>query len=511
MYTVYTFSYVMRLYKKIKQQSGCNQMSSSSIIHGIVNNKLVTSAVGKFLSFNQSRVPFSMDNPFLTGPFAPVKDEISSTSLQVHGKIPSSLDGIFLRMGPNPLEVENPANYNWFMGDGMVHGLRLKEGKALWYKNRYVGTHYVNKKLGRKKIKGEQRSPVDLANTNVIGHAGKIWTLTEAGPYPVALDYELNSLNYGLFNSPDKYAFTAHPHLDPGTGDLHAICYDVLLPMQIYYQVIDKEGQVKKRTSIPVKHGPMMHDCGMTKTKMLILDFPVIFSFERALKGAQLPYAWNDNHPARVGCLPKNGSAQDIKWFDVDACMIFHVCNAYDLENGDVVMDACVHSKTFTDSIQGPVDKQFIQFERWTLQYGTQSVKREVISRIPQEFPRLDERFVGKPYRYAYSISVGDEGQAVDATKIEENTLLVHDLVKGETHKHFYGEGYTSGEVIFIPKQPDSEEGDGWLISYLHALDGIQPSKVVILDSKNIGQEPQAVIDLPVRVPLGFHANWVEV
>ncbi|AQV16009.1 carotenoid oxygenase family protein [Acinetobacter pittii] len=486
-------------------------MNSSSILNGIVKNKLVSSAFGKFLAFNQSRVPYSEDNPFLAGPFAPVKEEISSTNLLVQGEIPTSLNGVFLRMGPNPLEVKNPANYNWFLGDGMVHGLRLNNGKALWYKNRYVGTHYAQKKLGRKKIKGQQRSPIDIANTNIIGHAGKIWVLTEAGPLPVALDFELNSLNYGFFNSKDSYPFTAHPHLDPESGELHAICYDALLPMQVYYQVIDKTGQVTKRVTIPVKNGPMMHDCSMTKTKMLILDFPVTFSVERILGGAQFPYAWNDNHPARVGSLPKNGGADDVKWFDLDPCVIFHVCNSYDLENGDVILDACVHSKTFTNSIQGPVDQQYIQFERWTLQYGTQTIKREVISKVPQEFPRLDERFVGLPYRFAYSISVGDEGQAVDATKINENALLVHDLVKGETNKHFYEKGYATGEVIFIPKQKNSEEGDGWLISYLHALDGIQASKVVILDSKKIGQEPQAVIDLPVRVPLGFHSNWVDI
>lgn len=486
-------------------------MNRTSIRNEIVNNKLVSSVVGKFLSFHQSRVPYSPDNPFLVGPFAPVTKEVFSSDLVVHGEIPSSLNGIFLRMGPNPLEVENPANYNWFMGDGMVHGLRLKDGQALWYKNRYVGTHHIHKKLGREKIKGEPRGPVDVANTNIIGHAGKIWTITESGPFPVALDHELNSLKYGLFNSKDNYPFTAHPHVDPDTGELHAICYDVLLPMQVYYQVIDQSGQVKKRVSIPVKHGPMMHDCGMTKTKMLVLDFPVTFSIERMLQGMQLPYSWNEKHPARIGVLPKNGDAQDIKWFDVDPCIIFHSFNAYDLENGDIIFDACVHTKTFTNSIQGPVDKQLIQFERWTLQFGTQTLKREVISKIPQEFPRLDERFVGKPYRFAYSISVGNEGEPVDNINLKANNLLVHDLLKGESYKHSYGDDYFTGEVIFLPKHSKSEEGDGWLISYIHALDGIKPSKVVILDSKKIGQAPQATIDLPVRVPLGFHANWVDI
>lgn len=486
-------------------------MNELSIFSKIVNNEIVSSILRWLVNFNQRRVPFSRDNPFLIGPFAPVNEEVCSSDLVVRGEIPLSLNGIILRMGPNPVEVENPANYNWFTGDGMVHGLRLKDGQALWYKNRYVGTHLVHKKLGREKIKGKPRGVIDLANTNIIGHAGKIWTITEAGPFPIALDFELNSLNYGLFNSKDNYPFTAHPHVDPENGELHAICYDALNLTQVYYQVIDKEGGVKKRINIPVKNGPMMHDCSMTKTKMLVLDFPVTFSFERVLSGVKFPYAWDDKHPARVGALPKNGEARDIKWFEIDPCTIFHTFNAYDLDNGDVVLDACVHTKTFTNSIQGPIDKQFIQFERWTLQYGTQTIKRDVISKIPQEFPRMDERFVSQPYRFAYSISVGEVDQIVDATNLQENYLLVHDLLKDELYKHSYGDGYATGEVIFIAKHLDSEEGDGWLISYVHALDGKKPSRVVIVDSKKIGQEPQAVIELPVRVPLGFHSNWVNI
>lgn len=486
-------------------------MNMSSLRNNITSNGLVSLVIGKILNISQQRVPYSENNLFLKGVFAPVEEESFSPNLIVEGEIPTALNGIFLRIGPNPVEVKNPANYNWFMGDGMVHGLRLKEGKALWYRNRYVGTHRVNEKIGREKIKGVQRGPIDLVNTNIIGHAGKIWTLIESGPFPIALDNDLNSLSYGLFNSSDNYPFTAHPHMDPDTGELHAICYDALLPMQVYYQVIDVHGQVKKRITIPVQHGPMMHDCSMTKSKMLILDFPVTFSLEKILSGAHFPYAWNEKHEARIGVLPKNGSAQDICWFNVDPCIIFHSFNSYDLENGDIIFDACVHSKAFTNSIQGPVDNQNIKFERWTLQFGTKTVKREVISSIPQEFPRLDERFVGKPYRFAFSISVGEENEAADAVNIKTNSLLVHDLLKGKTYKHSYGEDYFTGEVIFIPKNKDSEEGDGWLISYVHALDAIKPSKVVIIDSQKIGKQPQAVINLPVRVPLGFHANWVEI
>ena len=483
----------------------------SNFLSVLANNTIAMKTLNYLSQIPKLRVPYADDNPFLKGPFAPVKDEISTQNLKVIGVIPPNLDGLFLRMGPNPVEVDNPALYNWFVGDGMVHALRIQNGKALWYKNRYVGTHKVNDKLNRPRIKGHPRGVVDITNTNIIGHAGKIWTLVESGPLPVAMDAELNSLSYSLFNSEERYEFTAHPHKDPDTGELHAICYDSLVLNKVHYHVIDKEGKLKKRVSIPVQHGPMMHDCNMTQSQMVIFDLPITFSLKNIMKGADFPYIWNDKHEPRIGLLPKTGEAQDIQWFKIDPCFVFHSCNAYDLENGDVIVDASVHEKTFANTIQGPADEQNIRFERWHLDRKAGELKRTVISNIPQEFARFDERLTGKPYRYAYTLTLGEENKPGSPTDISPNYLLRHDLKTGETLKHFYGEGYATGEVIFIPKSKESAEDEGWLISYVHSIDANHQkiTKVVILDAKNIESDPQATIELPVHVPLGFHSNWV--
>lgn len=470
-------------------------------------NKLASQTINKTVRWIstrlQQRVPYSQSNPFLEGAYAPVAAESTCTDLKVSGSIPSELNGLFLRMGPNPMEVDNPAIYNWFIGDGMAHALRLKEGQAVWYKNRYVGVDSVNKKLGKAMAPGPRRGPTESVNTNIIGHAGKIWALVEAGAYPVQMDADLNTIRHGLFNSDANLPFTAHPHIDPDTGDIHAVCYDALQRNKVFYLNIDRDGHLKKQLSIPVKHGPMMHDCTVTQSKVIILDLPITFSFLSVFKGSQLPYAWNKKHAARVGVLPKNGQAKDIRWFEVDPCFIFHTCNAYDLDNGDVVMDAVVHTHSFSSSIQGPAENQKITFERWTLKQQTGQVERQVISDVSQEFPRLDERLTGKPYRYAYAISLSSD------LVPHANALLRYDLHTGETIQHHYGTEYMTGEVVFVPRHKDAAEDEGWLLSYVHHLDG-GPSKIVILDAQKIEQAPQATIELPVRVPLGFHANWVE-
>lgn len=449
----------------------------------------------------QKRVPYGASNQFLEGPFAPLHNEHTETSLRITGVIPPELDGLLARIGPNPMHVENPAAHHWFMGDGMVHGLRLKDGKALWYRNRYVGVSNVTKALGRPTAPGPRRGVSDVVNTNIVGHAGRLWALVEAGAYPVEMDGELNTVRHGLFDSIFDSGYTAHPHVDPDTGELHAICYDGFVHNRVRYLVIDKNCHLRRNVDIPVHHGPMMHDCAITQGSVVILDMPVTFSVSAALKGSGLPYAWNPRHEARVGVLPREGEARDIRWFSVDPCFVFHTCNAFDMDNGDTVLDVVVHGRMFDSaSHQGP-ESQAVTFERWTLDASTGRVQRKVISRESQEFPRMDERLAGKPYRYAYTVGI-------DIDRPAPNALLRHDMHTGDTIRHSYGSHHLSGEVVFVPRHANAAEDEGWLLSYVHDIN-CGSSKVVILDAQNIEGEPQAVIELPVRVPLGFHGNWI--
>src|SRR5690606_25173361 len=157
-------------------------------------------------------------NPFLTGAFAPVSEEVTARQLKVQGELPKDLNGLYVRIGPNPVKHPKADKHHWFVGDGMVHGLKLREGQALWYRNRYIGSATVQKALGRPLVPGETRGIFDTVNTNVYGHAGRIWASVEAGPTPVQLDGELNSVRHGMFDSPARHPYSAHPHLDPVTG-----------------------------------------------------------------------------------------------------------------------------------------------------------------------------------------------------------------------------------------------------------------------------------------------------
>jgi carotenoid cleavage dioxygenase-like enzyme len=463
---------------------------------------LLDRAAGWVAQQMQRRVPYNESNPFLEGPFAPVLSETTATQLAVTGTIPMELNGVLARIGPNPIHVENPATYHWFLGDGMVHGLRMRDGKAQWYRNRWVGTDSANRALGRPPVPGQQRGISDVVNTNIIGHGGRLWALVEAGTMPVEMDAELNTVKHGLFDSDVSAAFTAHPHRDPQTGELHAVCYDATRPNRIQYLAVSPDCRLLHKVDIPVQHGPMIHDCAITETRVVLLDLPVTFSLGAVFRGAGFPYQWNPDHAARVGLIPKHGSAADVRWFSVDPCYVFHTCNAYDLEDGGAILDVVVHDRMFDRSRQGP-DSQRITFERWWLDPVTRRVERTVRSDARQEFPRFDERLAGHHYRYAYTV-----GADVDGARTMAQPLYRYDLLQGSVQRHDYGTHHLTGEAVFVPRHASAAEDDGWLISFVYDLAN-KRSQVVILNAADVEGEPQAVIHLPVPVPLGFHGNWV--
>jgi len=447
----------------------------------------------------QMRVPYSPVNEFLEGPYAPVHEERTETALRVTGELPVELNGLYARIGPNPIGVPNPAVYHWFLGDGMVHGLRLREGRALWYRNRWVGTTPVNKALGRLDAPGPRRGVIDTVNTNIVGCGGRLWALVEAGPVPVEMNAELETVRHAYFDSTLARAYSAHPHVDPVTGDLHAVCYDGLVQNRISYVRVDANCRVTRVVEIPVKHGPMIHDCAITASSVIILDLPVTFSMREVMAGSMLPYRWNPGHEARIGILPREGAAEDVRWLPIDPCFVFHTCNAYDRDDGTIVLDAVVHATMFDRSRQGP-DSDATTLERWTLDPARGEVRRAVISDERQEFPRYDERRSMQPHRYAYTVGIKAEPGGEPLTR--------HDLGTGASVAHDYGPNRVTAEAVFVPRSADAAEDDGWLLSYVYDLREGR-SDLVILNANDIAGPPQAVVHLPVPVPLGFHGNWI--
>jgi carotenoid cleavage dioxygenase len=268
--------------------------------------------------------------------------------------------------------------------------------------------------------------------------------------------------------------------------------------------VADRSGRVVREEPIPVNQGPSIHDCAITARYVLVLDLPVTFSMKSLLAGHSFPYAWNPDHPARVGLLPRQGSAADIVWCDVDPCYVFHTCNAFDLPDGRVVLDVVTHESMFARSPHGP-DSIASALERWTLDPAARRVERKVVDASAQEFPRPDERRIGQLYRYAYTMAL-PEGR-VDQF-LGDTRLYKHDLESGTRQVHDFGPGRYPGEVVFVPAREGAAEDEGWMIGLVVNFPA-ETTNLVILNAGDFEGKPQASIRVPHRVPPGFHGNWI--
>ena len=170
--------------------------------------------------------PTKSANPYLEGFLAPVTAEVTATDLPVTGHIPEHLDGRYLRNGPNPAAEVDPAIYHWFSGDAMVHGVALRDGKACWYRNRWVRTPPVSAALGEPARTGLNPRAGMLCvgpNTNVLTHAGKTLALVEGGGATYQISDDLDTVGSCDFDGTLVGGYTAHPHRDPVTGELHAV------------------------------------------------------------------------------------------------------------------------------------------------------------------------------------------------------------------------------------------------------------------------------------------------
>lgn len=465
--------------------------------------KVVTKGVMTMSDFNRARRTADTPNPYLSGIHAPMAAELTLDQLAVSGEIPAELDGRYIRIGPNPINA-NPAAYHWFMGDGMVHGVRLQSGKALWYRNRWIRSTAVSTALGETPAPGKRSPRFDTVNTNVVGHAGQTWAIVEAGGFPVRIDEDLNTIAHDPFGESLHYSFSAHPHLDPDSGEMHAICYRGDVAGTIWHVVVDADGRVVREEPIAVQHGPMIHDCMITKNYIIILDLPCTFSMKALIAGQPFPYRWNPEHKARVGLLPRDGRGSDVIWCDVEPCYVFHPCNGFETLDGKVIVDVCAHDQMFRPNANGP-DSSRVPFERWTIDPATKRVERVVIDEDSQEFPRPNEALIGKPYRYAYTVALPE---GFDAAAPNQTKLFKHDLGAGTRQVHDFGAGRIPGEFVFVAKAEAKAEDDGWLMGYVVDTDS-DTTDLIILNANDFAGPAQAIITIPHRLPSGFHGNWI--
>ncbi|MET0189275.1 MAG: carotenoid oxygenase family protein [Pseudonocardia sediminis] len=436
----------------------------------------------------------------LTGHLAPVPDEIDAHDLTVHGTLPPELTGRYLRNGPNPRPGE-PTSH-WFTGHGMVHGIRLRDGRAEWYRNRWVRTRALD---GEQMISstGTFDRRVGVANTHVLAHAGKIMTLVESS-FPYVITPDLDTVGSDDFDGRLTTAMTAHPKTDPVTGELHFFGYSPMPPFLTYHR-LSASGELVTSAEVPVAGPTMMHDFAITDRHAVFLDLPMTFQLARLDRG--IPYGWDDTYGARIGVMPLD-TPGTVQWFDVEPGYVFHVGNAWTDERGRVVLDGARYSREATvamwddlgaDPASQAAGTGKARLHRWVLDPATGTTTETALDDRAVEFPTLDDELVGRRARYRYAVT--EDGGSAGIVKFDEDA--------GRYTAHELGTDTVGGEAVFVPSAaPDRAEDDGWLLTITTRRDG-SASQLLVLDATDVAGAPVATVTLPRGVPSGFHGSWI--
>lgn len=430
----------------------------------------------------------------LQGNGRPTQEELTLTDLTVVGRIPAELDGRYLRNGANPFTgmSDHP-----FFGDGMIHGVRLRDGKAQWYRNRYVQTPFIkDPSIDILDPNVTLDMTCSKANTHIVGHAGKILALEE-GHFPYVLDGDLNTVGPTDFNGVLKGPFTAHPKICPVTGELLAFGYAPLPPYLTYLRVA-ADGTLAQVEPITVTGPTMMHDFNITENYVIFMDLPAVFNLDLALEG-KMPIEWSDTYPARLGVMPRTGNDSQVKWYDINPCYVFHPMNSY--EDGDkIVLDVARFEHIWKkDAMDFPLPMLW----RWVIDTRTGKVSEEQIDDRSAEFPRVNDAVIGRKHRYGYEMSMGTAGFG----EVDAGAILKYDRQTGTRTSIELGKGRVSGEAVFAPAAGGTAEDDGYLMTFVYDA-ASDSSEYVIYDAKTMSTDPIATVQLP-RVPFGFHGSWV--
>lgn len=476
--------------------------------------------------------PFPKSPTFMTID-EPFRFEGDLFDLEVEGEIPKELDGTFFRVGPDQQFPPKMGDANPFNGDGAVTAFRIKDGHCDM-KHRFVRTQrFLAERAARRGLFGDYRNPFTddpsvkglertVANTNVVPHAGQLLAIKEDG-LPYAMDpHTLETRQVWDWNGQMKAtSFTAHPKIDPETRDLIGYAYAAKgeASRDIAFYSFDRHGRKTRELWFEGPHASMIHDCGVSENYIVLPMMPQLMDLERIRRGGIL-FQWEPKVDQVYIVIPRDGEVKDIRFFHAPNAMPGHVINCFD-EGGKVYLDLPVASGNvfwFFPDAEGkspPPGSLRTQVTRWCFDMNSKSdtPTAKVISELSAEFPHIDDRYIGRPYRYAFM-------QATDPTKPYNadragpimgfffNTFLTMDMTTGQTKSWFCGDTSSTQEPVFAPKRADAPEGEGYVMGIVNRR-AENRSDLVILDAQRMDEGPIATIKIPVRLKYGIHGNWV--
>lgn len=473
------------------------------------------------------------DDIVFSGYAAPSRIEGDVHDLEVIGTIPQELNGAYFRNSADHCYPPLLGRDIFLNGDGMVHRVRFENGHAD-LKTRYVRTRkFEHERRARRALFGAYRNPfTDLpevagvdnntANTSVLWHHGKLYALKESGlPYELDPD-TLETLGERNLGGVLQRTFTAHPKLDPETGECIAFAYNAPghPTREIELYVISPSGEVTRHEIFEAPYSSMVHDVLVSRNHIAFVICPMTCDWERVKRGE--PYwHWDNTLRTHVAVIPRAEGVKGIRWYTCPKpAMQTHTFNAWEEQgpHGTVLhLDQFVTESGWLSQfpdLHDPKAQEKPPFgERWSFELGLSTGEfgiRRFIEHIG-EMPTIDPRQAMKRTRHFWfgtnhparwpMLPWGPKGPPF--------TCLAHyDETMDRLAFWYAGADSAPEEPHFVPRSADAAEGDGWLLAMVGRR-AENRTDLVILDALDIERGPVATVRFPCRVHEGFHGTWV--
>lgn len=443
------------------------------------------------------------------GIYEPVDDEVAVGGLKTSGSIPADLNGVFVSNSPNP-RYETRLHH-WLDGDGMLHAVQISNQTAS-YRNRWVQTNAFRAETtagralwGSVMARPDFRNPLgpikDTANTDVTFHAGRLLALWWLGGEAYIVDLP-DLETRGVYDLGCGQKMAAHPKVDPLTGEMMFLNHSPL-SSSFEYGVASADGTLAHVATVELPGARLHHDIAITEHYTVLLDTPMMAPDPRAVARGGVRLRYSHDAPSRLGLIPRHGRAEQIRWFEVPPCFVYHAVNAWE-EQDKVVVLACRNPPSTVDPAFDNLAGLILRARlcRWTLNLTTGVAEEEDLDDLPTEFPKTDDRSLGQRTRYSYQSHIHA------SPTLLFDAVFKYDTDTGKRWEHRYPAGWFGGEAVFAPRDGSTAEDDGYLLSFV--IDrATGRSQLYVLDAQHLDSAPVATIELPRRVPAGFHAHWV--
>ncbi|KAL6320554.1 hypothetical protein AAG906_007633 [Vitis piasezkii] len=474
-----------------------------------------------FLSFFSTSLLYFINPPLhpsvdpkhvLTGNFAQVDELPPIDCLVVEGELPQSLNGTYIRNGPNPLHQPR-GPHHLFEGDGMLHSIRLSDGRATFC-SRYVKTYKyaLEDNVGFPifpNILSGFHSVVDLGRCAIaIGRpfslSNRLFALGESDlPYSIHLSEEgdIETIGRCDFDGKAFINMTAHPKIDPETGETFAFRCSPIPPYITFFS-IDTEGSKQQDVPIFSMTDPtFVHDFSITKQYIVFSESQIEMNPLRLMMCKGMPVSAELDKVPRIGVLPRYASTDsEIRWFEAPGFNAMHAINAW--EEGDEEIILVAPNAISIENLFHSIEKVHFSLEKVRINLRSGSVTRTTLSQKNLELGSINPSYVGKRNRYGY--------MGIGKMIPKMSGVVKIDLeLECEVSRRLYGAGCFGGEPLFVAKDGASEEDDGYIVSYVHD-EKSGTSRFVVMDAKSQTLDVVAAVKLPRRVPYGFHGLFVK-